>query len=147
MRTIKYIVVHCTAGSQSQSIKDLLEEFRRQGWTRPGYHFVIHPEGHFTQLLGVEKPSNGVKGFNAESIHVAYIGGIDAKGKAVDNRTEAQRRGLRALLTELKRQFPTATIQGHRDFSPDKNGNCTIEPWERIKECPCFNAKDEYKNL
>ncbi|MCI6642691.1 MAG: N-acetylmuramoyl-L-alanine amidase [Bacteroidales bacterium] len=147
MRAIKYIAVHCTAGAQSQTLEDLRREFRIKGWKKPGYHYVVFPDGSFVSLLSVSEVSNGVQGFNSVSINVAYIGGIDAKGKAVDNRTEAQKRGLRALLSELKRQHPTATIQGHRDFSPDKNGNGTIDPWERIKECPCFNAKDEYKNL
>ena len=29
---------------------------------------------------------------------------------------------------------------GHRDLSPDLNGNGEIEPEEWIKECPCFDA-------
>ena len=39
------------------------------------------------------------------------------------------------------------TIKGHRDVSPDKNKNGIIESWERIKECPSFDAIPEYKNL
>ena len=37
MRKIERIFVHCTAGSQSQSIDDLKAEFRRKGWKSPGY--------------------------------------------------------------------------------------------------------------
>ena len=36
---------------------------------------------------------------------------------------------------------------GHRDISPDKNGNGKIDTWEYIKACPCFNAMEEYKDL
>ena len=75
------------------------------------------------------------------------IGGIDANGKATDNRTDAQKKSLRQLLGMLKKKCPEAVIQGHRDFSPDVNGNGKVDPWERIKECPCFDAKDEYKDL
>ena len=32
--------------------------------------------------------------------------------------------------------------QGHRDLSPDLNGNGEIEPEEWIKACPCFEVKE-----
>lgn len=150
MRQIKYIVIHCTASGQKISIEQLKAEFKAKGWSAPGYHYVIDPQGTVHQLLEEEKVSNGVKGYNSVSINVAYIGGIakDAGGKiiAVDNRTEAQKKSLRTLAQTLKGKYPTATVQGHRDFSPDKNHNGIIDPWERIKECPCFDAKIEYKD-
>ena len=45
MREIKRIFVHCTAGSQKQTKEDLLREFRSRGWTYPGYHYVVFPNG------------------------------------------------------------------------------------------------------
>ena len=147
MRKIQYVAVHCTAGSQKQTISDLQAEFKRKGWKNPGYHYVVAPDGKITQLLDEDKVSNGVKGFNSVTVNVAYIGGIDANGKATDNRTDAQKKSLRQLLGMLKKKYPEAVIQGHRDFSPDVNGNGKVDPWERIKECPCFDAKDEYKDL
>ena len=147
MRNIKYIAVHCTAGSQRQTVSDLMAEFRRKGWAYPGYHYVVSPDGKITQLLDEDKVSNGVKGFNSVSVNVAYIGGIDANGKGIDNRTDAQKKALRRLLANLKRKYPEAVIQGHRDFSPDTNGNGIVDPWERIKECPCFDAKKEYSDI
>ena len=71
----------------------------------------------------------------------------NGKLKGVDNRTDAQKASLISLLKELKGRYPKAVIQGHRDFSPDTNGNGIIDPWERIKECPCFDAKIEYKDI
>ena len=56
-------------------------------------------------------------------------------------------RRLFYLLQQLREQFPDAMICGHRDFSPDLNGNGIIEPWEWMKACPCFDAIDEYQNL
>ena len=147
MRQIKYIAVHCTAGSQKQSIDDLRAEFRRKGWKKPGYHFVVKPEGGIVQMLDEEKVSNGVKGYNSVSINVAYIGGIDAQGKATDNRTEAQKQSLENLLRILRGKYTKAVIQGHRDFSPDLNGNGKIEKCEWIKACPCFDAKEEYAHI
>lgn len=147
MRNIKYIAVHCTASSQSWGKMELEQEFKRKGWKNPGYHFVVLKDGRIIQMLEEEKVSNGVKGFNSVSINVAYVGGIDGNGKAVDNRTQEQKYSLRSLLRILKQKYPKAVIQGHRDFSPDKNGDGKISPSEWIKMCPCFNAKDEYAKL
>lgn len=147
MRNIKYIAVHCTASHQSMTIEGLKQEFRRKGWVNPGYHYVVSPDGKITQLLDEDKVSNGVKGFNSVSINVAYIGGIDTKGKPTDNRTDAQKASLRSLLKMLHKKYPTAVIQGHRDFSPDLNKDGKITSNEWMKACPCFNAKEEYANL
>ena len=147
MRKIKYIAVHCTASSQHTTIKELQQEFRRKGWKNPGYHYVVAADGTITQFLDEDKVSNGVKGYNSVLINVAYIGGIDAEGKPIDNRTAAQKASLAGLLSVLHKKYPTATIQGHRDFSPDRNHNGRIEPSEYIKACPCFDAKGEYKDI
>ena len=147
MRNIKYIAVHCTASSQHATIKELLLEFKRKGWSKPGYHYIVDVSGKVFNTLSEDEVSNGVKGFNSNLINVAYIGGIDTKGKPVDNRTEEQKKSLLLLLKALKKKHPNAIIQGHRDFSPDTNKNGIVDPWERIKACPCFDAKVEYKNL
>lgn len=147
MRIIKYIAVHCTAGSQHTTIKELQQEFKRKGWKSPGYHHVVAADGTITQLLSEEKPSNGVKGYNSVLINVAYIGGIDAEGKPTDNRTAEQKTALRTLLKLLHGKYPAAIIQGHRDFSPDLNHDGRITPGEYIKACPCFDAKAEYADI
>lgn len=147
MRNIKYIAVHCSASSQVWGVGELQQEFKRKGWKNPGYHYVILADGKIHQMLDDQKISNGVKGFNAETINVAYVGGIDTNGKAVDNRTNEQKMSLLLLLKILKQRYPKAVIQGHRDFSPDLNHNGKVDVWERIKECPCFEAKEEYANI
>ena len=43
--------------------------------------------------------------------------------------------------------YPDSKICGHRDLSPDLDGDGEIEPNEWIKMCPCFNAKKEYENI
>lgn len=149
-RNIKYIAVHCTAGSQRTTIPDLLAVFKSRGFKAPGYHYVISADGIIHQLLSEDQVSNGVKGFNSVSINVAYIGGVISQEgvlKSVDNRTNEQKASLRKLLVELKKRYPQAVIQGHRDFSPDTNGNGVVDPWERIKDCPCFDAKVEYADI
>ena len=147
MRNIKNIFVHCTASQQTATVQQILKEFTQRGWRIPGYHYIVDPKGMLTQLVAEDRISNGVKGYNAESINVAYIGGIDSKKKAIDNRTPEQKKTLLNILTRLKQKYPNAIIMGHRDISPDKNHNGIVDPWERIKECPCFDAKTEYENL
>lgn len=75
------------------------------------------------------------------------MGGISRSGKPIDNRTPEQKASLRKLLTELKQRYPDAKILGHRDISPDVNHNGKVDIWERIKECPCFDAIPEYADI
>lgn len=136
MRQIKYLAVHCTATSQKTSISAIQSYWKNQlGWKMPGYHFIVMPDGEIVSLLPIEQVSNGVAGFNSVSINIAYLGGVDAKNVPQDTRTPQQKASLLKLLKELKQKFPTATIQGHRDFPKVK------------KACPSFDAKNEYKNV
>ena len=147
MRRIKRIFIHCTASRQTATVQDIEREFKGRGWERPGYHFILDADGKIHQLLDTEKVSNGVYGYNQTAINIAYIGGIDENGKGIDNRTPAQKQSLIRLLLALRKKYPDAEILGHRDISPDTNGNGEVDPWERIKECPCFDAKVEYKDI
>lgn len=136
MRHIKFIAVHCTATPQSATLKNLLRYWKEElQWEAPGYHYLIKPDGEIEQLLPENKISNGVSGFNACTINVSYIGGINSEGKPADNRTPEQKAAMQFLLENLKERYPKALILGHQDF-PGVN-----------KACPCFNAKEEYKAL
>lgn len=137
MRTIKRIFIHCTAGSQKQTLDDLLIEFAQKGWKNPGYHYVVFPNGNVKQLLSEDKVSNGVQGYNSTAINVAYVGGIDNKGRAVDNRTKEQEEALWKLVKELKSKYPNATVMGHRDIWGSNPKN-----WK--KQCPCFDVNSWY---
>lgn len=144
MRDIRFLVVHCTSGPQDQKTTDIKAYWARVlGWKTYGYHYIIDKLGTTENILDISKPSNGVKGFNANSIHVCYKGGMGG----VDTRTAEQKASLERLLKTLKKQFPKAVIQGHRDFSPDLNKNGIIEPKEWVKICPCFDCKKEYSNI
>ncbi|MCW3168913.1 N-acetylmuramoyl-L-alanine amidase [Chryseobacterium sp. 09-1422] len=136
MREIKYIAVHCTATPQTTSIDSIRNYWKTSlKWKMPGYHFIIKPDGEIVELLSIDQVSNGVAGYNSKTINICYIGGVDKNLKPIDNRTEAQKKSLLAKLTELKKKFPKAIIQGHRDFP------------KVAKACPCFNAKTEYEKL
>ena len=151
-RYIKHLVIHCSAGYAG---REGIERFWNETlkWKVPGYHFLIEVDGLIHQLLPLDQVSNGVKGYNQHAIHICYVGGVHPENVhlAMDTRTEQQQAGiLNCIFQSLAwpRQFQdisTIKILGHRDFSPDKNGNGIIEPWERIKECPSFEAILEYQ--
>ena len=117
-----------------------MREFKNKGWKNPGYHYIVFPNGNIEQPLSENEVSNGVQGYNSTSINIAYVGGIDNKGRAIDNRTEAQKNALLEKLTELKKRYPNAHIMGHRDiWGKDKS------KWKKM--CPCFDAEAEYAFL
>lgn len=129
MREIRYIVLHCTATPQTASVESIQMYWKNKlGWKNPGYHHIILPDGTVVDLLPIEQVSNGVAGYNSASIHISYIGGIDSKGKALDNRTSEQKQAMYELVKKYKAMFPDAKILGHRDFPGVK------------KDCPSFSV-------
>jgi N-acetylmuramoyl-L-alanine amidase len=74
------------------------------------------------------------------------IGGVDSNNKAEDNFTTDQYDALEDLLNVLHRMYRDAEILGHRDLSPDINGDGIIDKWEWKKECPCFDVSDFIKD-
>lgn len=135
MRTINEIIVHCTATKEGKSVKveDINRWHKERGWNMIGYHYVVYLDGTIHQGRSEDQIGAHCLKHNTNSIGVVYVGGLDANGKPKDTRTEAQKKGLRKLLTELKHKYPKATIHSHKDFAP--------------KACPSFDATHEYKDI
>lgn len=155
-RTITDIVIHCTASREGQAmtVEQIRAEHKKNGWSDIGYHYVIGLNGERWNGRDVDLVGAHVSGHNAHSIGIAYVGGLENrpgvpynKLKAKDTRTEKQKSALLSLLVDLRKLYPKAKISGHRDFSPDKNGNGIVEPQEWIKSCPSFDAKTEYRRI
>ena len=149
MRKIKYIVVHCSATKNGQKVTadDIDKWHKARGWRKIGYHYVIRLDGAIEAGRDEDEVGAHVSGNNSNSIGICYVGGLNAAGQPMDTRTEKQKAALCFLLQQLKAKYPAARIVGHRDFSPDQNGNGVIESWEWLKACPSFDAATEYKNL
>lgn len=148
MRNVKFGVIHCTSGPQNQSTQEILNYWKVVNkWKNVGYHFEIDADGLITELTSIANIANGVSGHNSNAIHISYKGGIDKNGKAIDNRTTAQKASLVLLIKRLTELFPNIVWVGHRDFSTDKNGNGIIETWEWIKSCPSFDVRDWLKEI
>lgn len=153
-RFIKAIVIHCSAGFGSlESVQNFWK--KSLGWKAPGYHYFIDEDGTIHQLAPITDVTNGVAGHNSSIVNISYKGGVDRKNvnKAVDTRTTEQKCAIKHCINEVLDELSKTQdvskieIKGHRDFSPDKNGNGIIEAWERIKECPSFDAIPEYKHM
>jgi N-acetylmuramoyl-L-alanine amidase len=142
MREIKYIVIHCTATPQTATVASIQRYWREVlGWASPGYHLIVASDGKVTGLSTDEYVCNGVAGFNRNALHVSYIGGVDSKGKPLDNRTDAQKAALLYIVQTWAQKYPTAKIMGHRDFSRDLNRDGILQPSEWAKACPSFDVK------
>lgn len=135
MRQINEIIVHCTATKEGQNFKvdDINRWHKQRGWNMIGYHYVVYLDGTIHQGRSEDQIGAHCLKHNTNSIGVVYVGGLDTEGRPKDTRTEAQKKGLRQILTELKRKYPKASIHSHKDFAP--------------KACPSFDATKEYKDI
>ena len=146
MRPIKLIVIHCSATREDREFTeyDLDICHRRRGFNGTGYHFYIRKNGDIKSTRPLERIGAHTRGFNKESIGICYEGGLDVQGCPADTRTPEQCSALRLLVHQLLKRFRNnVRICGHRDLSPDLNGDGVIEPEEWIKECPCFEVSRE----
>lgn len=148
-RPIAGIVVHCSATPEGRDVAaaTIRTWHLAKGWADIGYHFVIRLDGTIEAGRPLAKAGAHVEGHNARTIGICYVGGVDTAGKPKDTRTAAQKTALLTLLATLRRRFPTASIKGHRDYSPDRNGNGRVDPGEWLKACPSFDAAGEYASL
>ena len=145
MRKIDLIIIHCSAtrADSDFSAQDVNTAHRYRGFSSWGYHYYIRKSGQVELMRSEDVPGAHARGYNANSLGVCYEGGLDCHGLAKDTRTEWQRHSLRVLVRALKMDYPEARIIGHRDLSPDVNGNGEVEPMEWTKECPCFEVGKE----
>jgi len=104
-----------------------------------GYHFVIRVDGIIENGRKIHEMGAHVKGHNGGSIGICMIG--------TDKFSEKQWSELADLVQALKRLYPSInSIVGHRDLSPDTNGNGVIEPTEWTKTCPGFDVDSWLRN-
>ena len=148
-RPIRAIHTHCTASDENSDIgvKEVAAWHRKAGWSDIGYHFLVRLDGTIEIGRDLNTVGAHVKGFNTGSIGTTYAGGL-RKGKGFDTRRQVQKDALHALHAKLKTAFPSIKeISGHRDKSPDMDKDGKIEPFEWVKECPCYNAIPEFAYL
>jgi N-acetyl-anhydromuramyl-L-alanine amidase AmpD len=166
-RFIKDIIIHCSA---TKNLKDVKAEtidkgHKKRGFRRNpkelkrfnptlesiGYHYILEVDGNIATGRGLEEMGAHVFGSNEYSIGICMIG--------TDNFEPIQWANLKLLLiqlaSELSRQnisnFKSAiatfkrlniSVKGHRDHSPDLDGDGIVERTEWLKICPGFDVGD-----
>lgn len=148
LKEVKYLAVHCSATTPSQDVGavDIDKWHRLRGFLRIGYHYVIRRDGTIEKGRPDNQSGAHTTGYNSVSLGICLVGGVEkptdvkrnTNGAVVslvskDNFTDAQYASLELLLRHLKKTYPKAIIQGHRDFP------------KVAKDCPCFEVKDFVK--
>ena len=144
MRNIDSIIVHCSATKAGLDFTatDIDRWHRERGFNGIGYHYVIRLDGKLEKGRDVTLAGAHCKGWNERSVGICYIGGLDENGRPADTRTNVQKRVLYQIIMDLQREYNILQVLGHRDTSPDLNGDGVIEPYEYVKACPCFDVKE-----
>jgi N-acetyl-anhydromuramyl-L-alanine amidase AmpD len=121
-----------------------------------GYHFVIEVDGNIALGRGLDEIGAHVQGSNAHSIGVCMIG--------TDEFSEAQWNSLKQILITICSKLYMHTVPnitraieilhlldirvlGHRDYSPDLDGDGIIERNEWLKICPGFDVAEWLNGL
>lgn len=122
-----------------------------------GYHYVIDLTGEVWSGRALTEVGAHAANFNAHSVGICLVGGIEREGKY----TAAQWKSLQQVVTMLlvdygipctaPKRVPNQAsplgysvmggVCGHRDLSPDGNGNGLIESFEWTKTCPGFDVR------
>jgi N-acetylmuramoyl-L-alanine amidase len=143
-----YIVVHAAATKPSLDIgrRQIREWHIAKGWADIGYSLVIRRNGLLEAGRHVDDVGAHVAGHNTTSVGICLVGGLYQTGaEAVDDfdglYTKEQGSALLNALHFYKGLYPSATILGHRDLSPDKDMDGKIEQSEWLKTCPGFDVR------
>lgn len=130
---INKIIVHCTATPYRMVVTAKMVDawHREKGWAGIGYHYLVRLDGEVEKGRAEWQIGAHCKGHNTNSIGIAYVGGLDAYGHPADTRTPEQKHSLCVLIAQLRRKYGPIPVYGHSDFA--------------AKDCPCFDAKEEYR--
>lgn len=150
LRTIDTIVIHCSATPNGRwiTVEDIdrmhgerkppfMRNPRLVGANQPmlkhiGYHYVIYTTGPVVIGRGLNEIGAHAQGHNANSIGICMFG--------TDKYSLPQWESLKKLVTGLREKLPNVRIVGHRDLSPDLDGDGLIERNEWTKTCPGFDV-------
>lgn len=166
---IDLIVLHCSAtpngrpiGAGAQTAIDVIDRWHQaRGFQRGtaarsafnwrlahvGYHWVIDLDG--TAWTGRHPSEVGahVAGFNGNSLGICLVGGAEADARFTPQQWTTLRRLVREQCAEhrLAARRPLyprrgGGVCGHRDLSPDADGDGQVERHEWLKTCPGFDV-------
>ena len=111
---------------------------RGRGWRNPGYSVWINRDGEIYVLKDFNidcmiepfEITNGARGYNSISVHIAYSSSISRNNPLADTRTKKQIQAMANIVRIFRDACPDVNIQGHRDFPGV------------AKSCPNFEVSD-----
>ena len=141
-RNTEYVVWHCSATPPSQDIgsAQIAIMHKAKGWDDIGYAMVIRRDGRVEAGEDLRRAAAHVKGLNMHSVGICMIGGVDEDGNPENNFTEAQWKAAKHVFEFFTLLYPDAKQVGHRDLSPDRDGDGRVQRHEFLKACPCFSV-------
>ena len=148
MKQLKYLVIHCTATPEGRAVskQDIIhwhtspKHLGGRGWNRPGYSDLIYLDGSLINIQSFNQDNlvnsweitNGAKGFNTISRHVAYVGGLDKSGKhPKDTRTTHQLHTMETYIRYTLRRNPDLVIAGHNQLTRKACPGFDVPKWLR----------------
>jgi N-acetylmuramoyl-L-alanine amidase. len=135
-RYINEIIIHCSATMPTHYVDcQIIDKWHKErGFKKIGYHYVILLDGTIENGRQTWEVGAHCSGHNAHSVGICYTGGIDTlTGKSKDTRTQEQKNAITKLIVMLCAIYDIQEIVGHNEYAP--------------KDCPCFNAREEYYHL
>lgn len=159
-RAVNLIVIHCSASPDGKTLWEgdaragtlrtpaqvidrwhAARDFHRSdAWRKVlnpqlaaiGYHWIVDLDGAISSGRHLDEAGAHCVGHNARSIGICVIG--------TQRFTVHQWGALAAIVASMRLKYPGASVCGHRDLSPDKDGDGLVEPWEWLKTCPGFSV-------
>lgn len=146
-RRTDYIVIHCSATPPTSDIgaDEINNWHEKRGWDGIGYAAVIRRDGTIEFGRHFDAVGAHVKGQNYRSVGICLVGGVNSKHEPEDNFTDPQMISLVYVVNVMVLAYPNAEVLGHRDLSPDLDGDGIIERHEWLKDCPCFDVREWWR--
>jgi N-acetylmuramoyl-L-alanine amidase len=158
-RTIARLVIHCSATPSGQRLAKpgLSPAVVIDGWHKArgfarqsaavaafnpklghiGYHYIIDLNGSCETGRADSEAGAHVAGHNADSVGICLVGGAEREARY----TLAQWLMLETVVLKYRHMLGgDLPVVGHRDLSPDLNGDGQIKPNEWLKTCPGFDV-------
>ena len=131
MRNLTRIILHCSATEEGKDFgaSDIRTWHKAKGWNDIGYHYVICLDGTIERGRAMDEAGAHVKGHNADTIGICYIGGLK-DGKPKDTMTTEQEIAWMNLVFGLRMVFGYLPVHGHNEYAS--------------KACPSFDVATKY---
>jgi len=134
---MRYLMIHCSATPEGKDYTEaqIRAWFTERGWNNPGYRMITHPDGRVTQLqpwnsndeMESWEITNGARSWNRDTIHLSYIGGVEADNIKIpkDTRTPEQMAAMATQVRFFVQLYPWIKVIGHNQVTD-------------LKACPSF---------